>query len=33
MPKYKTSWDHEKKLIYYTDSSGNDAVFDYSSFE
>ena len=30
---YLNSWDHEKKLIYYTDSSGNDAVFDYSSFE
>ncbi len=30
---YLTSWDHEKKLIYYMDSSGNDAVFDYSSFE
>ena len=30
---YLTSWDHEKKLIYYTDRDGNDAVFDYSSFE
>ena len=26
-----TSWDHKKKLIYYTDSSGNDKTFDYSS--
>ncbi len=30
---YLTSWDHEKKLIYYMDRDGNDAVFDYSSFE
>lgn len=26
-----TSWDHEKKLIYYVDSNGENAVFDYSS--
>ncbi len=30
---YLTSWDHEKKLIYYTDKNGEDVVFDYSSFE
>lgn len=27
-----TSWDHEKKLIYYTDEDGNDKTFDYSPF-
>lgn len=26
-----TSWDHEKKLIHYVDSNGENAVFDYSS--
>ena len=26
-----TSWDHEKKLIHYTDANGENAVFDYSS--
>ena len=26
-----TSWDHKKKLIYYTDTNGNPATFDYSS--
>ena len=26
-----TSWDHKKKLIYYTDMDGNDKTFDYSS--
>ena len=26
-----TSWDHEKKLIYYTDINGEAATFDYSS--
>ncbi len=30
---YLNSWDHDKKLIYYTDRNGYDAVFDYSSFE
>ena len=30
---YFTSFDPDKNLIYYTDSEGNDAVFDYSSFE
>lgn len=26
------SWDHEKKLIYYENSEGEEAVFDYSKF-
>ena len=30
--KYLTSFDHEKKLIYYYDSDGNQGVFDYSAF-
>ena len=30
---YLTSWDHEKKLIYYVDKDGEDDTFDYSSFE
>ena len=30
--KYLTSFDHEKKLIYYVDMDGNQGVFDYSAF-
>ncbi|MCR4689823.1 MAG: transglutaminase-like domain-containing protein [Lachnospiraceae bacterium] len=30
---YLTSFDPDKNLIYYTDSDGNDAELDYSSFE
>lgn len=30
---YLDSWDHEKKIINYTDKDGNPATFDYSSFE
>lgn len=30
--KYLTSFDHEKKIIYYTDIYGNKGEFDYSSF-
>lgn len=30
--KYLTSFDHEKKIIYYTDIDGNKGEFDYSSF-
>ena len=26
------SWDHEKKLIYYTDAEGHEKTFDYSPF-
>lgn len=26
------SWDHDKKLIYYTDADGNEKTFDYSPF-
>lgn len=34
-PLYKgkfSSWDHEKKIIYYTDENGNEKAFDYSEF-
>ena len=27
-----TSWDHKKKIIFYTDINGNEATFDYSKF-
>lgn len=30
---YFTSWDTDKNIIYYIDVNGNDATFDYSSFE
>ena len=29
---FLSSWDHDKKLIYYTDVDGNELTFDYSPF-